>query len=165
MPGVHVLRAINIMNALFELIGKSEYVTQKESETITDTPEYTVEFGKSTIGGRWKGHIKVHYHYRPTSKIAKEFVKSIAFAKIQYGNDVYEEQPVIAELRSNRNERDELKFLEILASINYNNGYGGQELFGTIVFKDNTWLERGEYDGSEWWERRELPTEESLFSK
>lgn len=150
------------MNALFELIGKSEYVTQQESETIADTPEYTVEFGKSTVGGRWKGHIKVHYHYRPTSKVAKEFVKSIAFAKIYY-ND-YDEQDISIELRSNRTEQDELSFLEALASINYDNGYGGQELFGTIVFKDNTWLERGEYDGSEWWERHKLPTEEYLFS-
>lgn len=165
MPGVHVLRAINIMNALFELIGESKWVTQKESETIADTPEYTVEFGKPIQWGPDKGLIKVTYHYRPTSKIAKEFVKSIAFAKIQYGNDVYEEQPVIAELRSNRNERDELKFLEILASINYDNGYGCQELFGTIAFKDNTWLERAEYDGSEWWEHCKLPTEESLFGE
>ena len=152
------------MNALFELIGKSEYVTQKESETITDTPEYTVEFGKSTIGDRWKGHIKVHYHYRPSSDRAKEWVNSIAFAKIAYSDD-YGETSTSIELHSNRTEQDERKFLETLAAIDYDEGYGSQELFGTIVFKDNTWLERGEYDGSEWWERHELPTEESLFSK
>lgn len=151
------------MNALFELIGKSKYVTLQESETIADTPEYTVEFGKSTIGGRWKGHIKVHYYYRPTSKIAKEFVKSIAFAKIAYSDD-YGETSTSIELHSNRTEQDERKFLETLAAIDYNEGYGSQELFGTIVFKNNTWLERAEYDGSEWWERRKLPTEESLFS-
>lgn len=34
---------------------------------------------------------------------------------------------------------------------NYDAGYGGQELFGTVWFTDGTWLERGEYDGSEWW--------------
>lgn len=33
----------------------------------------------------------------------------------------------------------------------YDNGFGGQELFGTIWFKNNTWADRGEYDGSEWW--------------
>lgn len=46
----------------------------------------------------------------------------------------------------------------------YDNGYGGQELFGTVWLKDGTWLERGEYDGSEWWEHRKrpaLPTAES----
>lgn len=152
------------MNALFELIGRSEYVTQKESETITDTSEYTVEFGKSTVGGRWKDHVKVHYHYRPSSNRAKEWVNSIAFAKIAYSDD-YGETSTSIELRSNRTEQDERSFLETLASIDYDNGYGCQELFGTIVFKDNTWLERGEYDGSEWWELRELPTEESLFGK
>tara|TARA_R110000822_G_scaffold265188_1_gene389168 strand:+ start:182 stop:472 length:291 start_codon:yes stop_codon:yes gene_type:complete len=34
----------------------------------------------------------------------------------------------------------------------YDNGYGGQELFGYIWYKDGTWSHRGEYDGSEWWE-------------
>lgn len=150
------------MNALFELIGKSKYVTQQESETIIDTPEYTVEFGKPIQWGPNKGCIKVSYNYKSTSTRAKEWVNSIAFAKIQYGND-YDEHPMLIELRSNRDEQDEFFFLEDLASINYDNGYGGQELFGTIVLKDGTWLERGEYDGSEWWEHRKLPTEESLF--
>jgi len=40
----------------------------------------------------------------------------------------------------------------------YDSGYGGQELFGTVWIKrDNTWLSRGEYDGSEWWEYNECP--------
>ena len=39
----------------------------------------------------------------------------------------------------------------------YDDGYGGQELYGTIWYKDGTWSERGEYDGSEWWEHRFVP--------
>ena len=39
----------------------------------------------------------------------------------------------------------------------YDNGYGGQELFGTIWYKDGSWSERGEYDGSEWWEYKTVP--------
>ena len=39
----------------------------------------------------------------------------------------------------------------------YNDGYGGQELFGYIWYKDGTWSHRGEYDGSEWWEHMERP--------
>lgn len=39
----------------------------------------------------------------------------------------------------------------------YDSGYGGQELFGVIWYKDGTWSERGEYDGSEWWEHRQVP--------
>ena len=39
----------------------------------------------------------------------------------------------------------------------YSSGFGLQELYGYVVFKDNTWLERGEYDGSEWWEYKYPP--------
>ena len=40
----------------------------------------------------------------------------------------------------------------------YDNGYGTQELFGTIVFTDNTWLTRWESDGSEEWSYNFCPT-------
>jgi len=36
-------------------------------------------------------------------------------------------------------------------NFNYDNGFGGQELYGTIWCEGGVWLERGEYDGSEWW--------------
>lgn len=39
----------------------------------------------------------------------------------------------------------------------YHDGYGGQELFGIVWFNDGSWLERGEYDGSEWWAYRTTP--------
>jgi len=39
----------------------------------------------------------------------------------------------------------------------YDSGYGGQELFGTVWFHDGTWMGRGEYDGSEWWEHYMMP--------
>lgn len=48
------------------------------------------------------------------------------------------------------------RFLKEL-DFNYDSGYGGQELFGTVRFKDNTWAGRGEYGGSEWWEKYSLP--------
>ena len=47
-------------------------------------------------------------------------------------------------------------FLSAL-DFNYDNGYGGQNLFGIVWLNDGTWLERGEYDGSEWWEHRVRP--------
>lgn len=40
---------------------------------------------------------------------------------------------------------------------NYDPGFGSQELHGFIWYKDGTWSERGEYDGSEWWEHKERP--------
>lgn len=39
----------------------------------------------------------------------------------------------------------------------YDHGWGSQFLDGTIWYTDGTWSERGEYDGSEWWEHRECP--------
>lgn len=39
----------------------------------------------------------------------------------------------------------------------YNDGYGSQKLFGTIWFTDQTWADRHEYDGSEWWVVRNRP--------
>ena len=39
----------------------------------------------------------------------------------------------------------------------YNNGYGGQELYGTIWYTDGTWSARNQYDGSEWWVYRKCP--------
>lgn len=39
----------------------------------------------------------------------------------------------------------------------YDAGYGCQELYGTVLFTDGGWLERGEYDGSEWWEYKHAP--------
>lgn len=47
---------------------------------------------------------------------------------------------------------DELDF-------DYDNGFGTQVVDGTIVFTDGTWLTRGEYDGSEWWENHVCPQE------
>lgn len=48
-------------------------------------------------------------------------------------------------------------FVESL-DFEYDSGYGGQELFGTVWFKDGTWATRGEYDGSEWWDYHACPT-------
>ena len=48
-------------------------------------------------------------------------------------------------------------FLEEINLV-YNDGYGGQNLYGTIWYTDGvTWSQRGEYDGSEWWEFQEVP--------
>lgn len=39
----------------------------------------------------------------------------------------------------------------------YDNGYGSQELFGIVLLEGGAWLERGEYDGREWWTRKSTP--------
>jgi hypothetical protein len=46
-----------------------------------------------------------------------------------------------------------------LANFEYDNGYGGNEIDGSLkVVWQDWWLERGEYDGSEWWEFKTLPS-------
>mgnify|MGYP003339191006 CR=1 FL=1 len=40
---------------------------------------------------------------------------------------------------------------------NYDAGYGLQELYGNVWFTDGTWADRGEYDGSEWWQHHSCP--------
>ena len=39
----------------------------------------------------------------------------------------------------------------------YDNDYGSQEIEGYIWYEDNSWSERFEYDGAEWWEYKSCP--------
>lgn len=48
-----------------------------------------------------------------------------------------------------------------LANRIYDRGYGGVEvIIATKIVGKDFWLERHEYDGSEWWEYKELPRAE-----
>ena len=45
-----------------------------------------------------------------------------------------------------------------IANFEYDDGFGSQKIAeDLLVVGDNWWLERHEYDGSEWWEYKELP--------
>lgn len=60
-------------------------------------------------------------------------------------------------LKVGHTEKEMEAFLNEL-DFEYDSGYSIQYLFGTIWLKSNeAWLERGEYDGSEWWEYKERP--------
>ena len=52
-----------------------------------------------------------------------------------------------------------------LADIEYDSGYGIQKVATDLIilFRDGTWLERKEYDGSEWWSYVTPPDFNSLF--
>tara|TARA_R100000951_G_scaffold116144_1_gene126707 strand:- start:345 stop:638 length:294 start_codon:yes stop_codon:yes gene_type:complete len=63
---------------------------------------------------------------------------------------------VKADLKVGHDEEDYNNFLNLL-DVKYDSGYGGQELYGIVWFEDGTWAQRGEYDGSEWWEHYEVP--------
>lgn len=51
-----------------------------------------------------------------------------------------------------------LKSLDFL----YDEDYGTQHIYGYILFRDGSWLERREYDGAEWWRFMIPPTKESI---
>ena len=53
---------------------------------------------------------------------------------------------------------------DFLKEIDYKPGFGRQELYGEILTNRNSWIERGEYDGSEWWEYKTIPTKEDVLS-
>lgn len=43
-------------------------------------------------------------------------------------------------------------------NFDYDNGYGFQEVYGILWFKDGSWAKRVNYNGSEWWQLYELPS-------
>lgn len=49
-------------------------------------------------------------------------------------------------------------FCDLAADIEYYDGYGGKQINLYLkVVGDNWWLERGEYDGADWWEFKTIP--------
>lgn len=91
----------------------------------------------------------------------KEFIEHIENKKVKcaliiYGDDFYPEQQKRYLLKAGHSIHEFDNFVNSLDFI-YDDGYGGQELFGTIWYEDGTWSTRGEYDGSEWWEYNKLP--------
>jgi len=71
-------------------------------------------------------------------------------------HELDEDRKIIKLLKVNYTEKEYLDFINGL-DFKYDSGFGGQELFGTVWLLDGTWLSRGEYDGSEWWEHNKLP--------
>lgn len=52
-----------------------------------------------------------------------------------------------------------------LSNIEYDSGFGGQEIATDLLIVGDTWyLERHEYDGSEWWEFKKIPARPSKHS-
>ena len=73
----------------------------------------------------------------------------------------FDSQTIIS-LKCEYTSKDLENFLENI-DFDYNNGFGGQEIFGTLWFEDGNWSERGEYDGNEqsfyclWWRYHKMP--------
>jgi hypothetical protein len=59
-------------------------------------------------------------------------------------------------LKQKYNKKEFEEFLNAL-DFDYDEGYGSQELDGTVWFTDGSWAVRREYDGTEWWEINTVP--------
>lgn len=83
------------------------------------------------------------------------FGNNIERAYIEYGSDVYY-------LDKNYSPEEYKKFFKLL-DFDYDNGFGEQCLDGKVWLANGDWLEREEYDGSEWWELKTSPTVPEFF--
>lgn len=55
---------------------------------------------------------------------------------------------------------------EAIADFEYDDGYGGNEIHSSAkIVGPDWWLERGEYDGSEWWEFKRRPEQPDKATK
>lgn len=85
--------------------------------------------------------------------------KTVLAAEIKIGNSYYnsEDEVIRATLYPDHIKLEDpmraLAIEEFLSAIDveYYNGYGVQELYGTIWYTDGTYSDRHEYDGSECW--------------
>lgn len=77
-------------------------------------------------------------------------------AALIFKKSYYAKNDIEAFLKVNYTIGDLVNFLETL-DFEYNNGYNTQELYGTVWLTNGNWIERGEYDGSEWWEYKTCP--------
>ena len=67
-----------------------------------------------------------------------------------------ESKPKPCVLKQGYDDYDYMAFMSDL-DFNYNNGYGSQELYGTVWFTNGIWMDRHEYDGSEYWSIHKYP--------
>ena len=83
--------------------------------------------------------------------------KDVLCAEVTHERDYWDDdRKKIAILPVGYSDVEMQQFLQAI-NYQYDDGFGGQEVYGTIWYKDGTWSERGEYDGSEWWEYKSCP--------
>ena len=89
----------------------------------------------------------------------EELLETLMFKKplcawIEYGEKFEITKTII--LKKGYTQEDWNIFLTQLDFV-YDNGYGTQELFGTIWMSNEVWIKRHEYDGFEYWEWQAIP--------
>jgi hypothetical protein len=83
----------------------------------------------------------------------KELLKHIADREVKYVQIYYNDDWNTAEIKIEGTLEEVLPRLDF----EYNSGYGSQEISGIIWYADGSWSDRGEYDGSEWWQYQKCP--------
>jgi hypothetical protein len=89
--------------------------------------------------------------------LLKEKDDKLVAAYIRFGYSYSDDDDVDHFTLYRHHTKEELKNFLNFIDREYDNGYGGQELFGTVWCEDGVWYERGEHDGSEWWKRHKYP--------
>lgn len=89
----------------------------------------------------------------------EEFVETTKDVKIVWARVSY--NGVCFILKKGFSKKDYEMFLNKL-DFEYDSGYGSQELEGIIACANGVWFDRGEYDGSEWWEEHKYPKYEQI---
>ena len=79
----------------------------------------------------------------------------IKCADITVGDDWDNDRKKIT-LREGYTDLEFRQFLQLM-DFEYHDGFGRQALFGIVWLDNDEWLQRGEYDGSEWWDHMSLP--------
>ncbi len=117
----------------------------------------------------------MNHEFRGGTNAKEEFVKHTSYCKVKCAivttDDIYFERFAKTDLEDDNvfklpigyTEEQYQAFLNQL-DFEYDDGYGGQVVFGTIWMEDGTWLTRGEYDGSEWWEVHSRPVVPSVLT-
>ena len=90
-----------------------------------------------------------------TSKVNAGVICALLIRKV-FDSESYEYANIEYILPVNYTADEYEKFLNEI-NFEYDEGFGRQEIAGVIIYDDKSWSERGEYDGSEWWEYKRLP--------
>ena len=98
--------------------------------------------------------INAKIEFLDTTRSFKVIAADISFNGWDHDDDDYINCSFKLKPLYNSNDYD--KFLKFLDR-EYDNGFGGQQLYGIIYCEKGVWMDRGEYDGSEWWDINKYP--------
>lgn len=82
--------------------------------------------------------------------------KTLICAELTFGRDYRPDDQNTFYLKKGYTSEQYKKFLSDIDQ-QYDDGYGSQELYGLIWFKNGIWSERHEYDGFECWVGKQYP--------